>query len=119
MVGGVAACAACFEERPRPAPPVLTLTLDATSVCTPDTLTGRARAQDPDGIDSLWIAMGSQEWGMDGRLQRVFEQSISLAVPPGLEADTALAVALRARDLAGMSDTLRREVRVIPCTATT
>lgn len=56
---------------------------------------------------------------MDGMLQRAFEQALTLPVPPGLGEGTALAVALRARDLAGMSDTLRRDVSVIPCTATT
>ncbi|MGH7699064.1 MAG: hypothetical protein ACREMJ_00870 [Gemmatimonadales bacterium] len=98
---------------------MLTLTLDATTVCSPDTLTGRARAQDPDGIDSVWVTLDGQEWRLDGRLERAFEHALTLPVPPGLAEGTAVAVALRARDLAGMSDTVQHDVVVIPCTATT
>jgi hypothetical protein len=121
LAGTLAAAvgAACLEERPRPAPPLLALALDAATVCTPDTLTGRARAEDPDGIDSLWIATDQSEEGVDGLLERVFETRFRLPVRGGLATPGSIEVVVRARDIAGFSDTLRRTVAVIACTAIT
>lgn len=107
--------AACVEERPRLAPPFLALLLDDTAACSPDTLTGSVRAEDPDGIDSLWVTVDGVEQGVDGELERVFQAPFRLAVRAGLSPGDSVAVVLRARDLAGFSDTLRRALAVIPC----
>ena len=111
--------AGCLEERPRPSPPILSLVLDDTATCSPDTATGAIRAEDPDGIDSLWLTVDQMEEGVDGLLERVFEAHFRLPVREGLAPGSVMQVVLRARDLAGFSDTLRRSVGVIACPATT
>ena len=112
--------AACLEERPRLAPPLLAILLDDTAACSPDTLTGTARAQDPDGIDSLWVTVDEVEHGLDGDLERVFAARFRLPVRAGLSAGDSVEVVLRARDLSGFSDTLRQGLEVIaPCPVTT
>jgi hypothetical protein len=118
-VAAAALGAACLEARPRLAPPLLAILLDDTAACSPDTLTGTARAEDPDGIDSLWITVDQMEEGVDGELERVFEARFRLPVRAGFTPGDTVEVALRARDLSGFADTLRRALEVIPCPATT
>ena len=116
---GAALGAACLEERPRPAPPRLTLILDDATVCSPDTVSGTVRADDPDGIDSLWVTVDQEESGVDGLLERSFEARFRLPVRAGLSTGSTVDVLVRARDLAGFEDTLERALAVISCTATT
>lgn len=119
-MAGAALGAACLEERPRLAPPLLAILLDDTAACSPDTLTGTARAEDPDGIDSLWVTVDQMEHGVDGELDRVFAVRFELPVREGLSGGSTVEVVLRARDLSGFSDTLRQGLKVIaPCPATT
>lgn len=105
---------ACFADRDRPAPPQLELRPDRTTVHSPDQLGGTLRAADPDGIDSVWLTLDGREVGLDGLLRQVFETPFSMAVDPGHPAGAALVLRLRARDLAGFSDTVRTTVTVIP-----
>ena len=111
--------AGCLEERPRPAPPLVSFQVDAPTVCSPDTVSGDLRAEDPDGIDSLWITVDGQVEGIDGLLEPVLESSFKLLIRPGLGVGSSVLVLIRARDLTGFTDTTSRSLPVILCTATT
>ena len=106
-----------MSERPRPAAPVLSITLDKDSVRSgtnpPDTLSGTLRAQDPDGIDSVWLQLGDDpSTGEDGLLQTAFQSPFRVVVPAGLTPGARLPVKLEARDVAGFRSVLDTSVRV-------
>jgi hypothetical protein len=77
-------------------------------------LTGTIRASDPDGIDSVWITMGSIEQGADGFFERDFQAPFQMPVGEGLLENASVEVRLRGRDLAGFSATVVDTVTVIP-----
>lgn len=122
----LAACAlclaaSCLSERPRPAPPSISLTLNKVIVdsrsppSAPDTLVVHVRAADPDGIDSAWAQLGTEPpVGADGLLDEVLDGPFRLPVPPGLPQATVLQVKVRARDVAGFSSERDTSVRVGP-----
>lgn len=93
---------------------MLTLTLDADTVFSPDSVTGRVRAEDPDGIDSIWLTFEGETFAADGLLREVLDRAFVLAVDPGLSPGLRLAISLRGRDLAGYSHTIADTVRVVP-----
>src|SRR5207249_7343040 len=83
--------AGCLTERPRPAPPTLALSLNKTTVRSrttpaPDTLVVTVRAEDADGIDSVWVQLDDQEpLGADGLFDPVLEGPFRLVVPAGFD----------------------------------
>ena len=107
--------AGCLSERPRPGPPQVTILLDKIRVRSPDTLTGTVRAQDPAGIDSLWLTLDfSPRFGTDGLLQTVFQTPFRAYVASGRGAGERLAVTVTARDLDGFVGTRDTFVTVVP-----
>jgi hypothetical protein len=97
-----AAALACQTDRDRPGPPRVGITLDQDSVNSPDELTGSVRADDPDGIDSLWISVDSATpLGADGLLQPSFEATFRADVPAGHGFGDRVPVSLKARDISG------------------
>jgi hypothetical protein len=84
MSCGLGCVAGCLSERPRPAPPQLAIVL-ARTVRSPDTLRGTIHAEDPDGIDSVWLTVGSApRLGQDGLLETVFDAPFVVVIPRGL-----------------------------------
>ena len=59
------------------------------------------RAQDADGIDSLWITAGAQQWVDDGAFNQVISTSYRLIIPSGTQPGTQIPMSVRARDAAG------------------
>ena len=106
--------AACLSERPRPSPPVLSVTLDQTEVTSPDTLRGTVRAEDLDGIDSVWVTLDTERAGEDGFFRTVVNATFRFQVPVGLPPSTVLPVRFEARDIAGFSSTFDTLVTVVP-----
>jgi hypothetical protein len=97
-----AATFACQADRERPGPPHLAITLNQDSVRSPDTLTGSLRADDPDGIDSVWLSVDSAPpLGADGLLESTFLASFRAAVQGGHVLGDHVSVRLTARDLSG------------------
>jgi len=94
---------ACLGERERPGPPQLSFTIDDTTVASSavDTLGGTVRAQDADGIDSIWVTAGSEKWADDGGFNLVISTRYRLIIPSGTPAGTHLPMSVRARDAAG------------------
>lgn len=107
-----AVLAGCYEERARPGPPRLELTLNRVEVASPDTLGGRLRATDPDGVDSLWLVVDSVRYGFEGFLVEDVEGPFVVPIPAGRAPGTALPVRFEARDLLGFVATLDTFVRI-------
>ena len=105
---------ACFEERPRPAPPLLRVTLHQTQVTSPDTFTGTIRAEDLDGIDSVWVTVDEERAGEDGFFETVVVLPFRFLISPGLPSTTVLPVRVEARDIAGFSTMLDTVIVVVP-----
>lgn len=93
---------ACQADRERPGPPRLAIFIDQDSVRSPDTLSGSLRADDPDGIDSVWLSVDSAPpLGADGLLEPTFLASFHAAVRNGHVLGDHIAIQLSARDLSG------------------
>ena len=95
--------AACLGDRPRPAPPVLEITLDKDSVRSPDTLTGIVRAEDLDGIDSVWITVDTLRVGDDGFFEQTYQSRFRLPIRTGYVLGDRILVRLQARDVMGFT----------------
>ena len=93
---------ACEVDRERPGPPRLALTLDQDSVRSPDNLTGTIRADDRDGIDSIWLEVDSAlPLGADGLLEATFTARYSAIIRPGHLARDRITIRLTGRDISG------------------
>jgi hypothetical protein len=111
----VVCLAACFAERARPGPPQLTIQLDKIRVRSPDTLTGTLRAEDPAGIDSVWLSLaGAPQFGADGLMHTVVTAPFRTFVASGQPAGARLMLTLTARDLDGFVGTRDTFVTVVP-----
>ena len=95
--------AACLGKRDRPGPPQLSFTIDDTTVVSSrvDTIGGTVRAQDADGIDSVWATAGAQQWAADGGFSQVLSTRYRLIIPSGTQPGTQIPMSFRARDAAG------------------
>jgi hypothetical protein len=69
------------------------------------------RAQDADGIDSLWITAGSQKWTDDGGFNRLISTRYRLIIPSGTQPGTQIPLSFRARDAAGLE--VQRDTYVV------
>jgi len=101
---GLAAAAtlACQTNRDRPGPPRLTLTIDQDSVRSPDTVTGSLRADDVDGIDSIWLSVDSAPpLGADGLLEPTFIATFRTGIRGGHVLGDRVSVHFTGRDLSG------------------
>jgi hypothetical protein len=58
------------------------------------------RAEDADGIDSVWVTVNAEERGDDGGFSSVFTSRYRFLVPPG-PPGSHLGIRFRARDIAG------------------
>lgn len=100
--GAVLSALACQTDRDRPGPPRLTITLVQDSVQSPDTLTGTLRAEDVDGIDSVWLSVDSAPpLGADGLLDQTFLATFRADVPGGHVLGDRVSVRFTARDISG------------------
>jgi hypothetical protein len=118
---GLWLAAGCLSERPRPAPPSITLSLNKTTVQSrrapnpPDTLVVSVRVTDPDGIDSVWVQLdGDPPVGADGLFDPVLEGPFRILVPPNLPASASVPVTVLARDVAGFRSERDTSVAVAP-----
>lgn len=100
--GAALSALACQTDRDRPGPPRLSITLVQDSVHSPDTLTGTLRAEDVDGIDSVWLSVDSAPpLGADGLLDQTFLATFRADVPGGHVLGDRISVRFTARDISG------------------
>jgi hypothetical protein len=59
------------------------------------------RAQDADGIDSLWVTAGAQQWVEDGGFNQVISTGYRLIIPSGTQPGAHIPMSFVARDAAG------------------
>lgn len=81
------------------------------STTPPDTVAGSIRAEDPDGLDSVWVSVDSVGQGEDAGFRRVFTSRFRFLLGSGKPLGTQVPVALRARDAAGFE--VRRDTHVV------
>jgi hypothetical protein len=115
VVAVLLACGAgggCYEERGRPGPPQLAITLDREAVNSPDVLTGRVHANDRDGIDSLWLVVDTTRYGIDGFLVDDVEGPFTVDIPGGRAPGDMVPLILEARDALGYVGSLDTFVRI-------
>jgi len=99
---------------------LLTFTLAKTTVRSnnpptpPDTLSGTVRAEDTDGLDSVWVTVDSAVVGEDGGFDRVFSAPFRFLIGAGKTPGTVLSVQIRARDIAGFQVIRDTSVTVVP-----
>jgi len=80
----------------------------------PDTLSGTVRAEDTDGLDSVWVTLDSAVAGEDGGFDRVFSAPFRFLIGAGKTPGTVLSVQIRARDIAGFQVIRDTSVTVVP-----
>lgn len=83
------------------------------SITPPDTFGGTVRAEDPDGIDSVWVTVDSAVAGEDGGFDQVFSSRFRFLIGPGKSPGTEIRVEFRARDIAGFEVTRDTHVVVV------
>jgi hypothetical protein len=93
---------------------VLSITLTQTTLTSPDTLSGTVRAEDRDGIDSVWVTVDTVRAGEDGFLEPIVIATFRFQIPVGLPPTTVLPVRVEARDLAGFRTILDTVVTIVP-----
>ena len=64
----------------------------------PDTVTGIVTADDADGLDSIWVTVGTAEQAADGGFDRTLSFRYRLVVPAGQQPGTQIPMSFRARD---------------------
>lgn len=80
----------------------------------PDTVAGNVRAEDEDGIDSVWVSVDSVIRGDDGFFEPVFSSTFRFIIATGKSPGTEIPVTFRARDLAGFEVSRDTHVVVVP-----
>ena len=115
FVAALALLAGCLSERPRPAPPLLTITLSMPTAHVRDTVTGTVRAEDASGLDSLWLSLdGGAPSGQDGRFDTAVQSSFRFVVVASHTPGYLIPIQFRARDLDGFVSQRDTTVRVVP-----
>ena len=64
-------------------------------------MSGIVEAEDPDGLDSVWVSVDLVVAGEDGRFERSFSAPYRFAIAPGKPATTRIPIQFRARDIGG------------------
>ena len=108
--------AACLGERERPGPPQLTFTIDDTTVAASrsDTVAGNVMTEDADGIDSVWVTLGTDRHANDGGFNRTFSTHYRFILASGQQPGTHIPLSFRARDVAAFETQKDTYVVVVP-----
>ncbi len=84
------------------------------SASDPDTVAGNVRADDFDGIDSVWVTLDSVQKGEDGGFNRVFSSRYRFVVGAGSTPGAQIPMRFRARDISGFQVQRDTYVVVVP-----
>jgi hypothetical protein len=69
------------------------------------------RADDPDGIDSVWVTVDNEERGESGGFSQSFSARYRFILPAGQTPGNQVPVRFRARDIAGFE--VQRDTYVV------
>jgi hypothetical protein len=75
---------------------------------------GDVRADDPDGLDSVWVIVDSVTRGEDGGFEQVFSRRYRFIFATGKSPGSQIPMTLRARDIAGFEVSRDTYVVVVP-----
>ena len=87
------------------------MTLSASKA---DTVSGIVRAQDTEGLDSVWVSVDSVVKGDDAGLNRTFSSIYRFVVPAGRMPGSKVPLSFRARDISGFQTQRDTYVVVVP-----
>lgn len=105
---------ACSPERLRPGPPSIQLEFpDGTDVTSPDTISIRVEARDPNGLDSVTIALDTVSVTINAFAQIELIDAVFFLIPDGLAAGTQLTALGVAADLTGQMTRETVTLRVV------
>jgi hypothetical protein len=109
-------CTACITERDRPGPPLVSFTIDDTTVTASrtDTVSGTVRASAADGIDSVWVIVGAEEHANDVGFAQSFSSAYRFIIPAGQQPGAHIPMTFRARDVAAFQTQKDTYVVVVP-----
>lgn len=95
---------ACAPERLRPGPPSVTLEFPGgRAVTSPDTIAIRVLAADPNGLDTVAVAMRELVITLNAFARTEFEDLLVVRVPDSLPPGTLIPVTGTAADLSGLT----------------
>jgi hypothetical protein len=80
----------------------------------PDSVAGTLRAEDADGLDSVWVTVDGVVAGESGGFDRVFTSRFRFPIAAGKGAGTQVPIRIRARDIAGFQVVRDTHVVVVP-----
>lgn len=94
----------------------MAFTIDDTTVASSrtDTVSGSVHVVDPDGIDSVWVSVGSERQVHDGGFSPGFTATYRFIIPAGQQAGTHISMSFRARDVAAFETQRDTYVVVVP-----
>jgi len=94
----------------------VSFTIDDTAVVSSrtDTVSGSVHVADPDGIDSVWVTVGSEQQVHDGGFSPGFTATYRFIIPAGQQAGTHIPMSFRARDVAAFETQRDTYVVVVP-----
>ena len=72
------------------------------------------RADDADGLDSVWVSVDSVEAGEDAGFDRTFITTFRFLIGAGKSVSTQIPIRIRARDIAGFEVARDTYVVVVP-----
>jgi hypothetical protein len=99
-----AASAACSGERLRPGPPSVALELpDGNTVTSPDTIGVRVRANDPNGLDTVSVALRDGIITLQAFASTELVELVFVQIPTDLPIGTSLTLVATAADLSGLT----------------
>jgi len=94
---------ACSGERLRPGPPNIVLEFPSgTTVMSPDTLTVVVRANDPNGLDTVSVALRDAIVTLSAFARTELVELVFLQIPTDIPPGTVLTVVATAADLSGL-----------------
>jgi len=77
-------------------------------------VSGSVRAQDTEGLDSVWVSVDSVVKGADAALQRSFSSGYRFVVPAGHTPGNRVPLSFRARDISAFAIQRDTYVVVVP-----
>jgi hypothetical protein len=80
----------------------------------PDTVTGIVTADDADGLDSIWVTVGTAQQATDGGFDRTLSFRYRLVVPSGQQPGAQVPMSFRARDALAFEARKDTYVVVVP-----
>lgn len=111
-VAAAALAAGCRTDRLRPGPPAVSIGLGQVVATPTDTVAGTVSASSPEGLDSVFLIVGAEVDGVDGRFDRDLQFTFRWDLEGGFAAGDSVYFTAVARDARGFSARDSQLVRI-------